>query len=531
MALESWALHELDARRDVDEVLKDVLEGQECCAALGIAISVILKGQYPTRVGAALVTSARLWSWDMRRWQQDSSYPINLIASPLDWTDLEAVREGNALPLRKLTLRSLAPIFVLAPDERVRSNVQRKIRGFAEAPPIDFEEEREDMTFLADARRTGEIWAKIGDPGTYQFTPAPESGGILVQHESPHAADEDVLVTQRSAEEVNKLSALQVWVHSCLEKGQIAETILLGDAIQRARCLDTADLFTDVQPNDFPKNMTRSAVAGVAAVALSFGTMIELDERWAHDVILRAARTHEPSDPIFCAGAIVPDHPCLFAARNLRAIIVSGKGAGGYREQLLALATHPIEEVSATALGEAMACWDSDPKLVWAALDLGLRLSVGRWDESVSPYGYDHTSNRKRVQGALSAALKKMRARKDLTLVALPPAWVKNTTAKGGGWWPKHRRPQPPMTSAWRAPDEFLRWDFLPKVLRRAPVRELLADPQRRPAFLALCHHLVRWTLEIRFPLGRTTITWVRDNESRPTCLSGEAHCSVSWQM
>ncbi len=306
--------------------------------------------------------------------------------------------------------------------------------------------------------------------------------------------------TQKNAEELNELAGLQLWVGASFELHRVAETLPLPDAIQRAWRLDAADLFTNVQPDDFPRNMTRGAVAGVAAIALIFGTTTEADERWAQDVILRASRTPEPSDPTFFAGAIVPDHPCVFAARGLRAMVVSSKGGRGCREQLLALATHPLEEVSATALGEAMSCWDTDAKLAWAALDLGLRLSVGRSDVRISPYGYDHTSNRKLIQAALSAALKKMHAgRSDVTLSALPAAWIKDTSAKRG-WGPQSGKPRSPKGSPWRDPDEFLRWDFLPKVLRRTPVQKLLADPARRSAFLALCDHLVSWTLQKLVP-------------------------------
>ena len=252
---------------------------------------------------------------------------------------------------------------------------------------------------------------------------------------------------RQNAEELNELAGLQLWVGACFELHRVAETLPLPDAIQRAWRLDAADLFTNVQPDDFPRNMTRGAVAGVAAIALSFGTTREADERWAQDVILRASRTPEPSDPIFFAGAIVPDHPCAFAARGLRAMVVSGKGGHGCREQLLALATHPLEEVSATALGEAMSCWDTDPKLAWAAFDLGLRLSIGRWDQRISPHGYDHTSNRKLIQAALRAALKKMRAgRSDVALTALPAAWVNDTGAKRG-WGPQAAKPRP--SRAW----------------------------------------------------------------------------------
>ena len=231
MALEAWALKELDVGRDVDEIIREVLEGQECCGVLGIAISVMLKVQRPTPAGAAIITSARLWSWDLWRWQQDRQYPVNLIASPLaDRAALDAVREGNALPLRKLTLRALAPIFVLAPDDTLRSTVQEQIQGFAEAPPIDFEEQREDATRLSEARRTAEIWAKIGVPETYRITASPEGSGLFVQHESPHAIDHDVVQTQKNAEELNELARLQLWVGASFELHRVAETLLLPDA-------------------------------------------------------------------------------------------------------------------------------------------------------------------------------------------------------------------------------------------------------------------------------------------------------------
>jgi hypothetical protein len=48
----------------------------------------------------------------------------------------------------------------------------------------------------------------------------------------------------------------------------------------------------------------------------------------------------------------------------------------------------------------------------------------------------------------------------------------------------------------WREPDEFLRWDFLPKVLNSIPVDVVMRDTLRRPAFLSFCFNLLHWTLE-----------------------------------
>jgi hypothetical protein len=55
----------------------------------------------------------------------------------------------------------------------------------------------------------------------------------------------------------------------------------------------------------------------------------------------------------------------------------------------------------------------------------------------------------------------------------------------------------------WRDPDVFLRWDFLPKVLKLVPVECAMADARRRPAFLALCDGLVAWTMERLEPSWR----------------------------
>lgn len=500
MALEFWALSEIEGGRDLDSVLKDVVEGQDCCAVLGVAVSLVLKAQCPTPASTAIATSACLWNWDLLRWQQDR-YPLNLMAFSLrgkGGAAFEAIRQGNALSLRRRTLRDVAPIYVFAPDDKIRADVVNRIQRFPENPPLDFEEELENGEVLAHAQRTAEIWAKIGDPATYHAETAPGGDGVLIQHESPHAADDDVIAAQRDMEELNERAGLQLWADACFEHGRIAGSLTLETAIERARRLDTTNLFTDVGADDFPGEMTRSAVAGVAAAALRFGELTEVDAGWSRDVVLRAARTPKAPHAIFIPSAIVLGHPCIFAANGLRAIVASRHADRDTRGWLLTLATHPLEQVSANALGEAMACWNVDPNFAWTALDLGLRLSVGRWAERVSAYGYDQTFNRKLVQDALRTALRRLRARRpDMSLAALPAAWAKVT----GG--PPGSGRQPPREARWRDPDEFLRWDFLPKVLRRIPITNILADQQRRPAFLRLCDHLVNWTLQKLVPPWR----------------------------
>ena len=48
----------------------------------------------------------------------------------------------------------------------------------------------------------------------------------------------------------------------------------------------------------------------------------------------------------------------------------------------------------------------------------------------------------------------------------------------------------------WREPDDFLRWDFLPKVLGHVPIPMALQDARRAPALLDFIYRLLKWTID-----------------------------------
>ena len=147
-----------------------------------------------------------------------------------------------------------------------------------------------------------------------------------------------------------------------------------------------------------------------------------------------------------------------------------------------------------------MGCWTVDRKFAWTALDLGLRLSVGHRAGRPSPYGYDHTSNRRAMGTAFEAALRRLKARRsNVTLPALPAAWERSTpTDTTTVVRPRSRRT--PQGTGWREPETFLRWDFLPKVLSGVPIRQVLTDADCRPALLTFCEQLLEWTIQRLVP-------------------------------
>lgn len=510
MALERWALERLEAGREPDDVIHDVLEGQECCSALGVAASVLLKARRPTPAGAVLVGNARLWRWDLQRWLHDRTFPVNLISfsGHVGSADHKAVLAANALPFRKGSLRDLAPMFVFAPDPAVAEAARAAILGFEGNPPIDDAAQLDDPYELAKARRTGAIWSRIGDAGSYTAEAAADGEHLVIQHVSPHADDPDVASIRDNTERLNLQAGLLLWAKECFESLRLSDRLGLDDALGQARSLDAQDLFDGPRDEELG-DMVAGAVAGVAAAALRFASLAPGSEAWASGVVYRAARTPVGGGGRMPPAMPLPDHPCVFAARGLAALVGLGRDRAGAARALLELATCPVEAVSAAALAEAMGCWSADPDFAWVALDLGLRLSVGEWEENPSAYGYHHGSGPRRARAALGGALRRLGdGAAGSELVTLPPAWVRDEDEVPRRGLLKRASPSPRAAGGWREPGTFLRWDFLLHVLRAIPLERALAEQARREAFLGVCERLLRWTLDRRRP------PWASDPEA-----------------
>ena len=192
-----------------------------------------------------------------------------------------------------------------------------------------------------------------------------------------------------------------------------------------------------------------------------FGQLDGAVEQWAQDAIVRATKTSEPEDHPFVANSTVPDHPCIFAAKGLAAMVRRERKVKAAGEHLLRLAVNPLQAVSSAALAEAMSCWDVDANFAWTAFDLGLRLSIGRFDEQPLSFHYDQRANRRTNAKVLKLALRRLRACcLDYTLVEVPNAWVQ---VEAGARRKRTAGPPLPENSNWSEPETFLRYDYLPK--------------------------------------------------------------------
>lgn len=404
------------------------------------------------------------------------------------------VDASNTTDYRQLDIRSLAMLFTIAGDNALRAACQAALERFPAELPIDFEFWKDDAQCIAQLRRTAEIWSKIGDIETYAAARA-DDGSVLIKHESPHSSDEDVVEAASRVEETNTWAGLQLWADDCFKEGRVSRRFALAEAVARARSIDSPTLFDPQPEEEGLEDMRRGAVAGVAAAAVCFGSPLEeRDLAWCRNVLQRAGKIPEEKGSLWNARAIIPWHPCIYAARGIAGLIRLDIDVNNGKRHLIELAVHPLEQVSDEAIAAAFSCWDNDPNFAWVTFNLGLKLSILPRASIRPGYGFDPAADRDRRVRLAEEAVSGLRAAEPLiTLQRLPPAWVYEPYPEIRIGGVRRRRGSEPV---WREPDEIWRWDFAPKVLSRIPIERILTDELRRPPFFALCDDLLAWTID-----------------------------------
>ena len=322
MALEAWAFKAVEKGRPPDDVLRDVLEGHESVAALGVAASIALETRLRSEATLPLLTSQRLWAWDIQRNVSDMGCTSNLIGfEPKDKLHYDAVVESNKRQCRRLELRWLASVCVLGGGD-LGSRASDAITKFADDLPFDYAQEREDPERVRYLSRTAEIWAEFGKRTNYRATATEDGSGVVVQLDNPKAQGPDIDAINRQQAEMAEHLPLLNWAYDSFEKNELGDGLSLEQAIERATALDTPQLFEDALEHHSSGYQRQGAVAGTAAVALCFGRGLPSpDFEWAADVCLRAWKTPEAPSDLFFSGSILLHHPVLYASLGLAALL------------------------------------------------------------------------------------------------------------------------------------------------------------------------------------------------------------------
>ncbi|AHX16386.1 hypothetical protein CH75_16690 [Dyella jiangningensis] len=504
MALEVWAFNEAKSGRLLDEVLQEVLEGHHGVAALGVAAALALETRHCSEVTLPLLTSQRLWAWDIQRKVSDFGGASNLFGfQPKDKSHYAAVVATNSHASRQDELRWLASICVLkGGDLGERASVA--IAQFPSDLPFDYEEEKEVAGRVGYLERTSSIWAEVGKRENYRATPTEDGSQILIELDNPKAQGPDIdSINLRQSEMARHLTLLN-WVHRFFENNTVDDRIALDEAVRNAQQLDSASLFGEACLHASPAFERQGAVAGVAAVVVNSGTGSAEDFEWAADVCFRAWRTAEAPNDHFFRGSILLHHPVLYAVRGLGALLRNSPQKQASQAALVELAGHPYDQIAIEALKAMLSVWDGLPDVAWLALDLAISLSLfNRLTRSATPEQHEK-GHQQRVRTAIQGALNRIGTSIEppFALPRLPAAWV---PASDGPYLHRVRRGKE-VRVRWQHSSLDLQTDILAKVLASIPVPVAMADAPRRDLFLFWCDDLVAWTIE------RLNPSWANDS-------------------
>jgi hypothetical protein len=379
LALEEWCFAELERGRPVDELIRQIIESNECIAILGVAVALALHTQGVSEVTLALVATQRLWAADYNRLAQDlhADMTARIGFDRGEEVHFQAVRAANAREVRSKQLSWLVPLFLFGSDQ-FAERTRAAILDFKNQLPFEYEEQRDVQAVREHFTEQALEYEELADPKNYHaYRTNKDTGQIAITHISPTASAPEQVAKVEGAQ--MKLQEGNLWAWACrsFETGAVNDRWTLTDAMALAKRIDSTTLFEQSSTENEELGMRRGAVASVAAIALNFRqNCSEADLAWARGILKRALLTPEERDPTWFYGAHIPWHHAIFVARGLAADLREGTTNNETGRALLSLVIHPLEIVSLTALEESCRLWAKDPKLAWSALGLALSFAT-----------------------------------------------------------------------------------------------------------------------------------------------------------
>ena len=527
MALEEWCFAELERNRAVDELIQQIVEGNECIAILGIASMLALHTETVSETTLPLVTSQRLLTADCNRMVQDFSSTTNLIGftNSNDNHHIEAIQAANARPVRKKQLSWMVPMFFFG-TAPLRDRVREAILNFESDLPFQYEEHRDMPEAHADLTSQALEYAELVDLENYQaYSTKEDSDQVAVVHVSPSAAKPENVARAEDASKRLAQSNLWAWASKSFEEKALGNTYTVESAIALAKEADTRDLFKHLDQDDEEHlPMLRGAVAATASITLNFREGCTQENlEWSRDVLARAIRLPEKFGPTWSPGSVISWHHAIYAARGFAADLREGTAEQGTAHDLLGLIGHPLEVVSLAALEEVCRLWPKDSRLTWAALILAFSLChvpprpCGQLRQHNEPI---HSSSEARA--AIDAALAFYENGSGWASLSLPPpAWVKAKPGKG------QRRRQSfavldeddtvDAAEEWVEPDVYWHSKRAAEILARIPFDQILIS-SAKSALLDFLAGVLDWTNQKNAP------PWVE-----PRCLDRSETDIFEW--
>lgn len=497
LALNHWSFKQLEAGRSASDIIKDIVEGNECYAVLGIALMLALETWETSETTLAIATCQRLWHHDIARCVQEPNKDIDLFGmnflSRLTGDRAEAKEFLDQRKSRTRDIRGLAMFFALNEDEGLSEKFKAALARFPDDLPYELEEQKTNGQFTAHWKEEAERWAGLGDRKNYKQTPYDEKH-IAISYDSPKPMTEKN--QKRLEESTTSLKGFNIvgWAVKSFQVNKIAAGLSLDQAIAHAKSVDASDAFDRFNES---ASAPQTVIASVAACVIRFGDPQGDDFKWAWEIMARVEAMKE-RDGIF-GGSKIAWHPKTRLVIALHHDRRSASPRADSAARLLELALHPLESVSEFAFDALF--MDKDENLRWIAGQLAVSLCTVHRGEFTDA-GWDLIPDQKARANSLAAALSSLEKNELGPMPKLPPAWVKGS-ARG------RRRV---LGEEWQHPKVFFEAQAASKLFTKMPLEAWMQSDTYRSLFEPFLLDLVKWTTESLMPSWQTEEDRRRDN-------------------
>ncbi|WP_057848734.1 ATP-binding protein [Bradyrhizobium valentinum] len=486
MALEQWALEELDKGVEFNTIFKEVIEANESVAVLGIGLSLALAAPDKRALDALpLLTCPALWSWDIARCVHDIGSPPNEIGNWLQYRpQLQAVRDLNRKSHRKQDIRNLVPYVLLSGQQEAIDRYTMEVRSFPERLPVSFKEELDEPDHIAALTKQMKNFADQGDPQYWKMQET-DDGRVAFFSDPPSRQEDEFKELTANHAKLNEHTSLAIWANKTLEDGVLDQRFTIDAAVLLAKAIDFPEIFDDRSNENISARQAMSAVSGVAFVVAAHASAEQLDDSllsWVLDVLQRAATGPEADDTVGVRASLLLMHPAVFAAHGFSHLLARGLAEDVSVEALLNLAVDAMSGVQAAVFSGAKAYAAARPEVIWALMRLGLKLCICHEDDGPEPYSIAWDAREAERNLALVAEAASSIGGKRFDALPVPPEpWVKGVGAP--------RRSSREKKGYVRNPVWFYHHDAEKTVLQ-LPIEAFLSDA-RKPEFLRLVGQLV----------------------------------------
>ncbi|MDI2076558.1 ATP-binding protein [Bradyrhizobium sp. Mp27] len=485
LSLAYWAFKEVEKGRSTSAVIKQILDGSECYASLGLCLRLAIETFEVSETTLPIVTCQRLWEHDFARLIHEPQKDIDLFGfgflTQLKGEKAKAKAFLESREYRKHDVRELAMRFAVSSDASLRDRFKMALEAFPENLPYIVEEERESPEITKELKEKAELWSGLGNIENYRRYETKDAQ-IAIGYEPPKPPAEATQERAAKAAESLHQQSVLAWALRSLNEGKPAEGWTLVNAIAFAKEHDLDDLFNERA--DVGPHAIQSGVSAIAASVIRFGESGSPDRPWAWNVMERVLKMREPSD---FHGSKIPWHPSF----HLIAALFHDRKSGAPRSDssacLIHLASHPNEDVQIMAFKALFL--DPDPHVQWVAahfaFDLAHYIDQIRDEET---FERDDTAARSARAAALTKALQGLGADTEVSFAPLPPAWVRASK--------RNRRAQ----DYWTDPECSFDGQYAAKLFVHFPLEQWCRSDVYRPKIQSLLADLARWTAERLMP-------------------------------